>query len=208
MRYCRLVQHEVGDLLARRIVVSHLVEQRLAEAGALDGFQELLRDDHVGVDVAYRQGRRDSGQNRKFVHRSLQVFRRAAYLRAPGNSPPPRSSRRACRNAPNSTNRGFKIEGLQMFKPPFNASLLAPVKLILKRGHDGFDVTGNAAKLAGRRQQGGAVVRAAFERRQRRRSASERCGDFLGIKRHLFPAEAVEARSQRQSTVNRCRQIG
>ena len=95
-----------------------------------------------------------------------------------------------------------------MFKPPFNASLIAPVKLILKRGHDGFDVTGYAAELAGRRQQGGAVVLVAFEGRQRCRSPSERCGDFLGIKRHLFPAEAVEARCQRQPAVNHCRQIG
>jgi hypothetical protein len=26
-------------------------------------------------------------------------------------------------------NRGFEVEGLQMFKPSFNASLLAPVQL-------------------------------------------------------------------------------
>ena len=40
----RLVEHEVGLLLAL-LVVAQLVEQVLAEPGALDGLQELLGDD-------------------------------------------------------------------------------------------------------------------------------------------------------------------
>ena len=60
--------------------------------------------------------------------------------------------------------RGLEVEGPQMLKAPFNASLLASVKMILKRGHDGFDVTGYAAQLAGCRQQGRPVIGERFER--------------------------------------------
>ena len=49
-------------------VVAHLVEQVLAEPGALDGLQELLGDDHVGVDVDQRQRRRHPGQLGELVH--------------------------------------------------------------------------------------------------------------------------------------------
>ncbi len=49
----RLVQHEIRDLFAVGRV-AHLVEQVLAETGALDGLQVLLRDDHVGIDIGHR----------------------------------------------------------------------------------------------------------------------------------------------------------
>jgi hypothetical protein len=51
----RLVEHEIGVLVAV-VVIAHLVEQVLAEAGALDGLQELLGDDHVGVDIDQGMG--------------------------------------------------------------------------------------------------------------------------------------------------------
>ena len=47
-----LVQHELGDFFAR-IVVAQFEEQALAEPGTFDRLQELLGDDHIGVDVAH-----------------------------------------------------------------------------------------------------------------------------------------------------------
>src|SRR6266446_3005743 len=51
---CRLVEHEVGILGAVRLRAL-LEKQRGAEPGAFDGFQELLGDDHVGIDVDHRK---------------------------------------------------------------------------------------------------------------------------------------------------------
>jgi hypothetical protein len=50
-----LVQHEIGDFLPV-LRVAHLVEQVLAQTRPLDRLQELLGDDHVGVDVDQRHG--------------------------------------------------------------------------------------------------------------------------------------------------------
>lgn len=50
-----LVKDEIGDLRAVR-VVAQLVEQGLAQTGPLDGLQELLGDDSVGVDVGTVHG--------------------------------------------------------------------------------------------------------------------------------------------------------
>src|SRR6266446_592685 len=51
---CRLVEHKVGILGAVRLRAL-LEKQRGAEPGAFDGFQELLGDDHVGIDVDHRK---------------------------------------------------------------------------------------------------------------------------------------------------------
>ena len=88
----RLVQHEVGVLLPSG-VVAHLVEQVLAEARPLDRLQELLGDDHVGVDVDHRQrgGDRRSGVVNFSIFRVL--LRRVRGCRSGGRSPPrPRPS--------------------------------------------------------------------------------------------------------------------
>ena len=64
----RLVEHEIR-VLAAVILVALLREKPLAEAGALDGLQVLLGDDHVGVDIDDLQGRRDAFQLGELFHR-------------------------------------------------------------------------------------------------------------------------------------------
>src|SRR6185436_12053794 len=72
----RLVEHEIRIQRAFRVVhpgladvqVAPRVEQVLAVAGALDGFQELLRDDRVGIDVGAVERRHQSVQHGEFVH--------------------------------------------------------------------------------------------------------------------------------------------
>ncbi len=63
----RLVQHEIGDLVAV-IIIAHLVKQVHAKARALDRLQELLGDDHVGVDIDQRHRRRDAGEFCELFH--------------------------------------------------------------------------------------------------------------------------------------------
>src|SRR3954469_10978104 len=65
----RLVEHEVR-VLAAVILVALLGEEPLAEAGALDGLQVLLRDDHVGVDIDDLQGGSYAFQCGELFHRS------------------------------------------------------------------------------------------------------------------------------------------
>jgi hypothetical protein len=62
-----LVQDEIRDLGAVG-VEAHLVEQVLAQTRAVDRLQELLGNDHVGVDIDQRHGRRDAGQGGELVH--------------------------------------------------------------------------------------------------------------------------------------------
>src|SRR5687767_5566332 len=57
----RLVQDELRVLAPRR-------EQALAEPGALDRFQVLLRDDLVGVDVGAVERRHQAVQDGELVH--------------------------------------------------------------------------------------------------------------------------------------------
>ena len=64
----RLVQHEVGVLGHPVVLVAHLREQARAEAGALDGLQVLLRDDHVGVDIDDLERRGDAGERGEGLH--------------------------------------------------------------------------------------------------------------------------------------------
>ena len=63
----RFVQHEIGNFVAI-VVIAHLVKKVHAKARPLDGFQELLGDDHIGVDVDQRHGGRDPGEFVEFVH--------------------------------------------------------------------------------------------------------------------------------------------
>src|ERR1700730_2809352 len=64
----RLFEDEIR-VLAAVILVALFREQALAKAGALDGLQVLLGDDHVGVDIDDLQGRRDALQRGELVHR-------------------------------------------------------------------------------------------------------------------------------------------
>ncbi len=68
-----LMQHEIFNLLTVHIE-AHLIEQPLAQAGALDGFQELFGDNHVRIDILQRQGRRDAGKGGEFLHNSSFSF--------------------------------------------------------------------------------------------------------------------------------------
>ena len=69
----RLVEDEVR-IFAAVVLVALLREQALAEAGALDGLQILLRDDHVGVDIDDLQRRRDAFQRGELVHLCTSGF--------------------------------------------------------------------------------------------------------------------------------------
>jgi hypothetical protein len=51
-----------------RLVGAHFEEERRAEPGALGRFEELLGDDHVGVDIDHWERRRDAGECRKGLH--------------------------------------------------------------------------------------------------------------------------------------------
>src|SRR4029079_7743633 len=64
----RLVEHKIADFFARRRIVPHLVKERLAEARPFDRLQELLRDDHVGIDIPDGQRSGDSSQYRELIH--------------------------------------------------------------------------------------------------------------------------------------------
>src|ERR1700733_12750617 len=71
----RLVEDEIG-ILAAVVVVALLREQSLAKAGALDGLQILLRDDHVGIYIDDLQRRRDAFQRGELFHRSTSWLER------------------------------------------------------------------------------------------------------------------------------------
>src|SRR3954466_10638322 len=62
-----LVEDEIG-ILASVVLVALLGEEPLAKAGALDGLEVLLRNDHVGVDIDDLQRRRDAFQRGELVH--------------------------------------------------------------------------------------------------------------------------------------------
>src|SRR6266851_616504 len=62
----RLVEDEILLLAVRR--PAHFVEEAFLQAGALDGLQEVLGDDHVGVDIDHRQRCGDAAQRREFFH--------------------------------------------------------------------------------------------------------------------------------------------
>ena len=62
-----VVQHEIRAFDAL-LVVTHFVKRRDSEAGALDRLQELLGDDHIGVDVLKFHGRGYTLQGGKLGH--------------------------------------------------------------------------------------------------------------------------------------------
>ena len=64
-----LVEDEIR-VLAAVVLVALFGEQSLAEPGALDGLEILLRDDHVGIDIDDLQRRCDAFQRGELVHRS------------------------------------------------------------------------------------------------------------------------------------------
>ena len=70
-----LVQDEVR-VLGAVLIITHFLEQVLAQASAVDCFQELLGDDHVGIDIDQRHGRRDPGQRGEVVHVVLSKGKR------------------------------------------------------------------------------------------------------------------------------------
>ena len=63
----RLVQDEIGFFFSFKIV-AHLEKQADPQACALDGFQELLRDDHVGIDVHQRHRCCDTSEFFELFH--------------------------------------------------------------------------------------------------------------------------------------------
>mmetsp|Transcript_6636 Transcript_6636/g.18888 ORF Transcript_6636/g.18888 Transcript_6636/m.18888 type:complete len:388 (+) Transcript_6636:1400-2563(+) len=78
-----LVEHKVRALRAVVLrVVPELVERRHAEAGALNGLEELLRDDHVRVDVLDIELGGDALERRELGHATGAT--RAASLGAAG----------------------------------------------------------------------------------------------------------------------------
>src|SRR6185437_1567703 len=71
----RLVEDELR-IFAAVVLVSLFREQSLAEAGALDVLQILLRDDHVGVDIDDLQRRRYALQRGELVYGSTFIVAR------------------------------------------------------------------------------------------------------------------------------------
>ena len=55
----RLIEDKVSDFVALA-VKPHFIKQVHAETGPLDRFQKHLWNNHVGVDVDQRHGRRDA----------------------------------------------------------------------------------------------------------------------------------------------------
>src|SRR5690606_20588818 len=68
-----LVQDEVRALRAV-LVVADVVEQVLAEAGALDRLQEARGDDAVGIDVTSRHRSRNAGDLSKLFHSGFPLL--------------------------------------------------------------------------------------------------------------------------------------
>ena len=63
----RLVQNEIGQGSAL-VVITDIVKRADAQPRAPDGFQELLRDDDVGIDIDHLQRRGGGLQCRKWLH--------------------------------------------------------------------------------------------------------------------------------------------
>ncbi len=88
----RLVEHEIR-VLRTVVAIAHLGEEADAEAGALDGLEVLLGDDHVGIDIDDPHRRRDAFQHSELVHRphSLKTTRipaTASYQSRPPSTRP------------------------------------------------------------------------------------------------------------------------
>ncbi len=62
-----LVQHEIGVFIALA-VKAHFIEQVHTQSRTLDRFEELLGDDHVGVDVDQGHRGSDAGEGGEFLH--------------------------------------------------------------------------------------------------------------------------------------------
>src|SRR5262249_59373900 len=62
-------------------------EQTILQAGALDGLQEILGDDHVGIDIDHRQRCGDAAERRELFHGSLAKAGINGLSRAPSSAP-------------------------------------------------------------------------------------------------------------------------
>src|SRR3984893_16274090 len=74
----RLVEDELG-IFGSIFLVAEFGEKPAAQAGALDCFQILFWDDHVGIDIGDVERRRDTGEGCEFFH----------FLRSPRFTWPP-----------------------------------------------------------------------------------------------------------------------
>src|SRR3984893_11347334 len=63
----RLVQDEFG-IFGSILLVAEFGKKPAAQAGPLDCFQILFGDDHVGIDIADVERRRDTGKGCEFFH--------------------------------------------------------------------------------------------------------------------------------------------
>lgn len=71
----RAIQDEIG-VLARVWIFSQSVEQSFGETSPLEGFEELLWNNHVGVDILDMKWGRNALQNDKFLNRRGRSYGR------------------------------------------------------------------------------------------------------------------------------------
>ena len=64
------IQHKIGDF-ATILGKAHLIEQIRPETGSFDGLQELLRDNHIRIDIENIERCRNACQPVKFLHLSV-----------------------------------------------------------------------------------------------------------------------------------------
>ncbi len=75
-----LVQNEVG-FFRPVLVITDIVEGMYPQSGALYGFQELLGNDDVGVDIDHAEGRGNAAELYKLFH-ALKISRKSLDLQA------------------------------------------------------------------------------------------------------------------------------
>jgi hypothetical protein len=68
-----LVQDEIG-IFGAILEIAHFREQALAQPRALDGFEILFWDNHVGIDIGDFERRRDTGERGELFHFCILVF--------------------------------------------------------------------------------------------------------------------------------------
>ena len=63
----RLVEDKIR-VLGSVVAIAHAAEQRHAQSGALDRFQIIRRNDHIGIDIDRRHRCGDAGKGGEFIH--------------------------------------------------------------------------------------------------------------------------------------------